>query len=81
MEANYLSKDQIKTTMKFTNFDQRHKFYRGWLDGHAVPIVMDYLTCEDGENIPDSCIVRKSSMFDDCDHSKDIWIQCKGKYL
>ena len=51
-------------------------YYRIWLDENAVPIAMDELQCnEDNDNIKD-CSARFISH--ECDHSDDLWLQCKG---
>ena len=55
------------------------KFGRSWLQEHEVPIVMTDVMCfEDDKNISDC---SASFISHDCDHSEDIWLQCKGNLL
>ena len=46
---------------------------RSWLDGNAVPIVMNDVKCgEDDKNIMDCSYTQ-------CHHGSNVALQCKGK--
>ena len=47
------------------------------MDDNSVPVVMDNVRC--GEDVKDISDCRFVSMSHNCDHSEDIWLQCKGK--
>ena len=52
------------------------KLHRTWLNDNSVPVVMDNMRC--GEDVKDISECRYISMSHNCDHSEDIWLQCKG---
>ena len=53
------------------------QYYRTWLNDNSAPVVMDNVRC--GEDVKDISECRYVSMSHNCDHSEDIWLQCKGK--
>ena len=53
---------------------------RSWLDGNAVPIVMNDVKCgEDDKNIMDCSYTLIMPISWRCHHGNDVALQCKGK--
>ena len=68
--------------IEYHNTERHHevpkiKLHRTWLDENSVPVVMDNVRC--AEDVKDISECRFISMSHNCNHSEDIWLQCKGK--